>query len=74
MENMEDLWAAKRGLISPEEVRKITVGDALVDTGATGLSLPHRVIEQLGLLPIRPGRRQLIGNPAHGSEHRIELM
>ena len=53
IENLEDLWAAKRGLIPPEEVRRITVTDALVDTGATLLSLPTRLIRQLGLSPRR---------------------
>ncbi len=49
IENIEDLWAAKRGLIKEENVRKITVTDALVDTEATLLSLPSRLIAQLGL-------------------------
>jgi predicted aspartyl protease len=49
IENIEDLWAAKRGLIKDENVRKLTVTDALVDTGATLLSLPSRLIAQLGL-------------------------
>lgn len=34
---------------SPEDVRRIVVADALVDTGATLLSLPRRLIDQLGL-------------------------
>lgn len=49
IENLEDLWAVKRGLLAPEQVRRITVADALVDTGATLLSLPTRLIQQLGL-------------------------
>jgi clan AA aspartic protease len=49
IENLEDLWAAKRGFCPPEQVRRITVSDALVDTGATLLSLPARLIRQLGL-------------------------
>jgi predicted aspartyl protease len=49
IENMEDLWALKRGLITPDQVRRLTVPDALVDTGATLLSLPSRLIQQLGL-------------------------
>jgi predicted aspartyl protease len=49
IENLEDLWAAKRGLLEPEQVRRMTVADALVDTGATLLSLPTRLIHQLGL-------------------------
>jgi clan AA aspartic protease len=49
IENLEDLWASKRGLCAPEDVRRVTVGDALVDTGATLLALPTRLIQQLGL-------------------------
>lgn len=53
VENMEDLYGVQQGLIKPEEVRRIEVTDALVDTGATILSLPRRYIAQLGLRPIR---------------------
>jgi predicted aspartyl protease len=49
VENLEDLWAAKRGLCSPDQVRRITVPDAPVDTGASMLALPTRFIRQLGL-------------------------
>ena len=49
IENLEDLWAAKRGHLKTEDVRQIKVTDALVDTGATLLSLPTRIIQQLGL-------------------------
>ena len=35
---------------SPEEARVITIPDALVDTGATLLSLPSSSIRQLGLI------------------------
>jgi len=49
IENLEDLWAVKRGLMKSEEARQIDVPEALVDTGATLLSLPTRLIEQLGL-------------------------
>lgn len=49
IENLEDLWAAKRGLMPEDEVRRVTVTDALVDTEATLLSLPTGLIEQLGL-------------------------
>src|SRR5437016_1842181 len=49
IENLEDLWAAKRGLMTADQVRAINVSDALVDTGATLLSLPTRLIQQLGL-------------------------
>ena len=49
--NLADMALANRGVISPEEVRRVTVEDALVDTGATRLSLPKPIIEQLGLTP-----------------------
>lgn len=50
--NLEDLVLAKRGVINPEEVRRVTVTDALVDTGASRLCLPKPIIEQLGLSPV----------------------
>jgi len=130
IESLEDVYRAHRGEIPTEQIRRIEVSDALVDTGATSLSLPRKLIDELGLLPIRtrravttvgirdvatfgavrlsiagrdcvcdvtevdaacpvligqvplelmdlvvdPGRRQLIGNPAHGGEHMIELL
>ena len=49
IENVEDLWAAKRGLMAANEVRVAEVPDALIDTGATLLSLPTRLIHELGL-------------------------
>ena len=49
IENLKDLWEVERSLITPEDARKVTVADALVDTGATLLSLPTRLIRQLGL-------------------------
>lgn len=129
IENLQDLWAAKRGLLPADQVRRITVNDALVDTGATTLSLPTRYLTQLGLdkrytkratsstgggevsvyeaarltiqgrdwtgdvvgvpddVPILIGQlpleyldlvvdlreRKLIGNPAHGGEHVLEM-
>ena len=49
IENLQDLWDIHRGLIAPEKVRRISVSDALVDTGATMLAMPARLIQQLGL-------------------------
>lgn len=49
IENLEDEWAAKRGLIKPTEVRCVEVPDALVDTGAMRLALPTGIIQRLGL-------------------------
>ena len=50
--NLADLVRVQDGTINPEEVRRITVKDALVDTGASRLSLPKPIIEQLGLSPV----------------------
>jgi predicted aspartyl protease len=130
VESLEDVYRIHRGEMPADQARRLEVAEALVDNGATGLSLPRRLVVQLGLLPlctrravttagvrdvptygavkltvqgrdcvcdvtevddacpvligqvplelmdlvVDPGRRQLIGNPAHGGEHMIELM
>ncbi|RKU09488.1 clan AA aspartic protease [Candidatus Poribacteria bacterium] len=51
--NNDELVLANAGVMNPEDVRRITVEDALVDTGATRLGLPPSLIEQLGLTPFR---------------------
>ena len=51
IENLEDLWATRRGALPADQVRRVVVADALVDTGATLLSLPTKVIRALGLQP-----------------------
>lgn len=130
MENLSDIYHSATGAINPDQVRSMEVADALVDTGATTLSMPKRLIEQLGLKPLRrrralttvgetevvqvydavrltvqgrdctvdvsevsdkcpvligqiplelldfvvdPMGQRLIGNPAHGGEHMIEM-
>jgi predicted aspartyl protease len=129
IENLEDLFKAHQGVLSAEQVRSVEVNDALVDTGATGLLMPRRLIETLGLqllrqrqaetiagrVPLRvfravrlavqgrdcicdvaeipdtfpviigqvplelldwlvdPKGQRLIGNPAHGGEHGIDV-
>jgi predicted aspartyl protease len=57
IENLKDLWDVERGLLAPEQVRRVTIPDALADTGATMLSLPTRLIQQLGLT--RRGKRRV---------------
>ncbi len=49
MYNLGDLTEAERGTRSPDQVRKVSVSGALVDTGATTLALPKALIDQLGL-------------------------
>ncbi len=129
VENVHDLYEVNLGGREPGAVRRVEVQDALVDTGASTLSLPKRLIASLGLIPLRtrqartsaglitlqiygtvrltiqgrdctcdvveipddcptligqiplelldfvvdPCGQRLIGNPAHGGEHIIEL-
>jgi predicted aspartyl protease len=49
LENFGDIWDLQRGRITPEQVRRVTIPDALADTGAFMLALPSRLIQQLGL-------------------------
>jgi len=49
IENLGDLLEVQRGLRLPDQVRRVTVSDALIDTGAMTLALPTRLIRQLGL-------------------------
>lgn len=53
IENLYDLNDVERKLLGPDAVRRVEVHDALVDTGATMLSMPKRLILQLGLRPVR---------------------
>ena len=50
--NLSDLFLVQVGAMDPEEVRRLTIEDALVDTGATGLCLPTSLIEHLGLTSV----------------------
>jgi len=49
IENLGDLIEASRGTRPIDQVRRVTVPDALVDTGASALALPTRMIRHLGL-------------------------
>ncbi|HEX7378706.1 MAG TPA: retropepsin-like aspartic protease [Pirellulales bacterium] len=129
IENLFDLHSLEMGAIGAEQIRRVEVVNALVDTGATMLSMPKRLIDQLGLRQFRtrktltsagpgearvygavrltiqdrdcnvdvsevpdecpvligqvplelldfvvdPAGQRLIGNPAHGGEHMIEM-
>jgi predicted aspartyl protease len=48
--NFEDMAAARRGALEPSKVRRLTLA-GVVDSGASRLVLPKRVVEQLGLQP-----------------------
>jgi predicted aspartyl protease len=49
IENLGDLIEVERKKRPPDEVRRLVIPDALVDSGATTLALPSRLIQQLGL-------------------------
>ena len=66
LENLKDLFLAEADVIKPEDVRRLTIEDALVDTGATGLCLPKSLIQQLGLTPLR----QIQVQTANGTAER----
>ncbi len=53
IENVAELFLVDRGQLAPDQVHRVEVGDALVDTGATTLSMPRSLIQQLDLTPLR---------------------
>lgn len=53
IENLFDLFRLAGGAIRAEQIRHVEVADALVSTTATMLSMPKRLIEQLGLRQFR---------------------
>jgi predicted aspartyl protease len=63
IENHEDVKAAEKGLITEAQVRRIEVQDARVDTGATYVSMPLRLINQLGLKRIKTIQAKTVAGP-----------
>ena len=49
IENLQDIHLADRGALPADQIRVIDATDALVDTGATLLSMPRRLVSRLGL-------------------------
>jgi predicted aspartyl protease len=49
VENLSDLIQLKKGELSADQVRRVTISDALVDTGATSFAMPVDLLNQLGL-------------------------
>jgi clan AA aspartic protease len=74
VQNVDDLVRARDGTIKSEEVRTVEVTDALVDTGATILSMPRRYIAQLGLKPVRSRTVQTsMGSAVHQAFGTVRL-
>jgi len=61
IENIEDVLKAEGGEIGHDKIRRVEVEDALVDTGAVMLSMPRRLIAQLGLKPFRKRQVRTVG-------------
>jgi predicted aspartyl protease len=63
VENLDDLFAVRKGLMLADQIRRVEVDDALIDTGATGLMLPSRMIAALGLEPLRIRPARTVAGP-----------
>lgn len=61
IENLIDAHAVESGHLAPEAVRAIEVPDALIDTGATGLSMPASLVAPLGLTLRRTRKARTAG-------------
>jgi predicted aspartyl protease len=53
IENSFDVESAAAGLLPDDQVRRIHVSDARVDTGATYVAMPRSLIDKLGLRKLR---------------------
>ena len=62
IEDLEDLFDAEKGTLPRDQVRRVEVTDALVDTSASGLTMPKRMIASLGLRPTRMRQARGIGS------------
>lgn len=72
IENLEDLWAVKKGILPAEEARSAVVTNALVDTGATLLSIPTSLIQRLGLSRI--GQRRIVSSVGYSEAAMYEAV
>jgi predicted aspartyl protease len=74
IENYDDVKSAEKGLISDAEIRRFAVDDARVDTGATYVSMPLRLINQLGLKRIKTVQaRTAAGSMSFGIFEPVKL-
>ncbi len=72
IENLKDLWAVETGSIPPEQARSAVVTNALVDTGATLLSIPTSLIQRLGLSRI--GQRRIVSSVGYSEAAMYEAV
>ncbi len=64
VENLSDLYLDNLGLLESKKVRRLTIDEALVDSGATILSLPTKMISELGLERVAKKRVTSSNGPA----------
>jgi predicted aspartyl protease len=63
IENLKDVNAAEEGRIPAADVRRLEIHDARVDTGATFVAMPKRLIDQLGLKRIKTVEAKTVSGP-----------
>ena len=59
IENASELFFAEKGLLPADQVHRVEVADALVDTGSTYISMPRSLIDRLGFVKpyrVRPSQ------------------
>lgn len=56
IENLQDRLNFNKGEISADQIRSVTIDNAVIDTGCVGLALPRRLVSQLGLQQLRTRR------------------
>ena len=75
--NLDDLYEARRGRMTSDQVRKVVVPDALVDTGASTLALTPSLIALLGLTKLSDKRINTAAGPTTTGQYdavRMEIM
>jgi predicted aspartyl protease len=63
IENHEDVKAAVLGVIPEANIRRLEVKNARVDTGATFVAMPRRLIDELGLKKIKTVEAKTVSGP-----------
>jgi clan AA aspartic protease len=67
IENLMDLWDVEEGRRTSDQVRRLVIPNALVDTGASQLSIPTSLIRQLGLKQIGTKKATSSTGPARAT-------
>lgn len=67
IENLSDLFLSETGRSETQSVRSLTIDNALVDTGASTLSLPKNLVDQLGLRRRHTKQSMIAAGPRESS-------